>query len=1017
MTPQSLAAADDRARDLQSLYELMDAVARAATLEDVYDEALRVVRSALGVDRASLLVADRDGVMRFRAWHGLSDTYRAGTEGHSPWKVGDREARPIVIEDVDDEPSLGDLKELIASEGISALVFVPLAGTSGVFGKFMLYYDTPQTLSEAELRLASTVAASVAGEIGRREVEAELRASRDQLAAIFTAVADGVTVLDGLGRFALANEAAARLCGFDSVEEMLATPTGAITGRFEILDEEGNVVPSEDLPGRRVLAGEPYAEMVLSYRRTGVDDRRWSHVKASPIRNERGEVSFAVSVFRDITKERELAVRERLRGQASALLGTTLDLPETLQQAASLFVPHLADWCAVHLDENGQIRLAAAASAGPDQIAQALDVVGGYPQHSGGERRIAAVLASGAPELVAEISDEMLVDVSPDARDLELLREACLCSLMVVPILGPDGPLGALTLASSESGRRFDEDDLALAVELSRSIALAIQNARLHAAERAARRRSELALTRLSRLEQIGEVVLRASDLDDLLERVVEVVRDVLGSDRATLLLLEGAEDLIVRASVGLDPEVASDVRVPLGHGIAGTIASTRTAWVIDDLSKVDAVSSYLRGGSLAGVPLLFQDRLLGVLHVSSVRTSAFGTEDLEYLKLAAERAAIAIERATLFERERDIAAALQHSLLPERFPRLPGITIAASYEAATDGARVGGDWYDAFPVGDGRVLVAIGDIVGHGIEAAAAMGQVRNALRAYAIEDPSPARVLDRINNLLVEMPGEHFCTAICALLDPWAATIVYSNAGHPAALAFSPLGGARFLEGARSTPLGALKGAPYENATDSLDPGSMLFAYTDGLVERRDQPLASRLELLSRVGRAAAELPLRRVPEFIGSSLLVEGEPREDDVAMIAIQLASADDLHLRLPAEPTSLAVVRRALDGYLTRAGATSSDIFDLKVACGEACTNVIEHAYGTRPGVIRLSVEAADGGVSISVRDTGEWRERQRPSAGGRGNGFELMRRLTDQLEVDRTSTTGTEVRMFRRLTR
>jgi anti-sigma regulatory factor (Ser/Thr protein kinase) len=195
------------------------------------------------------------------------------------------------------------------------------------------------------------------------------------------------------------------------------------------------------------------------------------------------------------------------------------------------------------------------------------------------------------------------------------------------------------------------------------------------------------------------------------------------------------------------------------------------------------------------------------------------------------------------------------------------------------------------------------------------------------------------------------------------------------------------------------------------------MLLAYTDGLVERRDQPLASRLELLSRVGRAAAELPLRRVPEFIGSSLLVEGEPREDDVAMIAIQLASADDLHLRLPAEPTSLAVVRRALDGYLTRAGATSSDIFDLKVACGEACTNVIEHAYGTRPGVIRLSVEAADGGVSISVRDTGEWRERKRPSAGGRGNGFKLMRRLTDQLEVDRTNTTGTEVRMFRRLTR
>lgn len=834
------AAAETPAGDLRALYDLTAAAARATAVEDVYAEALRVVRSALDLDRAAVLVVDEQGVMRFRAWERLSDAYRARTDGHSPWSPDERNPMPVVIEDVAEDERLGELRDVVVAEGIGALAFVPIVGRGGLTGKFMLYSDTPRAFGDEELRLASTIAASVAVAIGRREIEAELRASRDQLRAIFSAVADGIIVFDREGRYVLANDAAATLSGFESAEEMLAATSEKVMQQFELLDEDGNPLPTEALAARRVLAGEPFAERIVRYRAVGSDVERWSDVKAAPVPGEDGEPEFAVTVFRDITAER-------------------------------------------------------------------------------------------------------------------------------------------------------------------------------HAFEQ-----SERALQRMSRLERLADIALRASTLDELLEDLVAAVRAALGSDRATMLLLGPADELVVRSAAGIDPEVAYGVRVPLGEGIAGTIAATRTPTIIDDLSAFEPVSAYLRGagGSLAGVPLVFQNRLLGVLEASSDRTSAFGREDLEYLKLAAERAAIAIEQARLFDRERDIAATLQQSLLPDRFPSLPGVSVAASYLPASDGARVGGDWYDAVALGDGRILLAIGDIVGHGIDAAAAMGQVRNALRAYGNEDPSPARIFARINELLCDTAEDLFCTAFCAVVDPWAQTVLYSDAGHPATLVLTASGEARLLEGARSTPLGAMRGARYREELESLEPGAILFAYTDGLVESRGESLDARIAALLEAATASLDVPLPRLPDAVGKKLLAEEEMREDDVAMIALRLdADPEHLRLRLPAEARSLPVVRGALDGFTRRAGASDEEVLDLKVACSEACSNVIEHAYGTRAGTFRLNVAAREGGVAISVSDSGRWRREHPRGVRRGGHGLKLMRALTDEVEIRSRTPTGTEVRMFRRLGR
>lgn len=846
----SSTAGEGRARQLGVVYDLADAVSRAVPLEDLFEKAVRAACEALEVKRAALLVVDEAGVMRFRAWRGLSDGYRAVAEGHSPWARDEERPLPLVIEDVvDDDGSLGEPRAAALEEGIRALAFVPLVAGGRLAGKLVLYHDRPHSYAEPELRVAATISASVGIAIERRRMDEELRTSRDQLQAVFENVRDGITVLDRRGRFVFANEAAARLCGFDSVPAMLAAPTAAIMGSFELFDRNGRKLTPEELPGRRVLAGEPEAELLVRYRGRGQAGDRWSNVRATPIYDGAGAVRFAVSVFRDVTDER-----------------------------------------------------------------------------------------------VAEI-----------------------------------------------------------------------QEARLYAAEREARRDAERLVRSLARLEAIAEVALRARSLDELLSGLLHVVRDALDSDRATILLLDEAGDLVFRASVGTDEETDQTVRVPFGKGVAGRIAANQAPWIVDDLSKVEVVSRYLRAsGSLAGVPLLFGGRLLGVLHVNSDATGAFGATDLDYLKLVAERVAIGVEQTRLYEREHDVAAALQRSLLPERLPRVPGIAIAAAYLPAADGARVGGDWYDAFPVGDGRVLIVVGDVVGHGVGAAASMGQVRHALRAYAHEDSSPAGVFARLNAFLIEVASREFCTAFCAVLDPWAGSVAYVNAGHPAPLVLDPSGEARFLEGARSVPLGVMADAGYEQASDSFDPGTILFAYTDGLVERRDELLDERLGLLRQEVAGAAARPLRRLPDEIAAALLGDGS-RTDDVAILAVQLASSADLRLRLPAEPASLAVVRRALAGFLTRAGASAGEVFELQVACGEACANVVEHAYGTRPGLIRLHGSIAGDTVTIGIRDTGAWRGEDRSRWQGRGHGLRLIRAFVDDVELRAQKPSGTEVVLLRRL--
>lgn len=241
--------------------------------------------------------------------------------------------------------------------------------------------------------------------------------------------------------------------------------------------------------------------------------------------------------------------------------------------------------------------------------------------------------------------------------------------------------------------------------------------------------------------------------------------------------------------------------------------------------------------------------------------------------------------RARLYEHEHRLVESLQRTLLLERMPAVAGVSLAARYVPGDGEIRVGGDWYDALPLPDGRLGLAIGDVAGHGAASAALMSQLRNTLRAYALEHEAPAAVLDRLDRLLQHLEPGGMATMVYLIYDRLARTLRFAAAGHPYPLLTRQDGGAEFLHGGRSVPLGAGVGAQRNEAEVVLAPGSTLILYTDGLVERRtERSLDEGLERLA--ASAGGELPEPDATcELILADLLGE-EPPMDDVALLVMR-----------------------------------------------------------------------------------------------------------------------------------
>jgi PAS domain S-box-containing protein len=333
------------------------------------------------------------------------------------------------------------------------------------------------------LRTRRRQTAAERDELLRSEHLARLDASqaRDQLEAILRGVADAVTAQAPDGRLLFANDAAVATLGFESSEELLAASTAEILARFEMLDEHGAPFPIERLPGRRALERGEGDEALVRFRVRETGEERWSAVKSTPIRDGAGRVVMAINVIEDLTAHKRAELAQRFLAESSSILGASLDPDELLRDVAALAVPEVADWCAIDLrGADGEIERVALAHADPAMVAYLRELTTRYPLDPAAPRGVPNVLRTGSPEMYEEIPDAVLRAAAVDAEHHHLLSELQMRSAMVVPMIARGRTIGALSLATGPSGRRFDRQDLELAEELARRCASAVDNARLY---------------------------------------------------------------------------------------------------------------------------------------------------------------------------------------------------------------------------------------------------------------------------------------------------------------------------------------------------------------------------------------------------------------------------------------------------------------------------------------------------------------------------------------------------------
>jgi PAS domain S-box-containing protein len=407
---------------------------------------------------------------------------------------------------------------------------------------------------------------------------------------------------------------------------------------------------------------------------------------------------------------------------------------------------------------------------------------------------------------------------------------------------------------------------------------------------------------------------------------------------------------------------------------------------------------------------------------VSAVMTIGLGEDEREFVDTA--RAVLealgpivgqALERARLFEANQSVAVTLQRALLEHVPLDDDRVAVAARYLPAAEDTLVGGDWYDVVALRRDRIALIVGDIVGHGVGAAAAMGQLRSALTAVvgAVDDLSVA--LEYFEREARRNAGGISATCLVLILDPGRHELEYVSAGHPPALLLSPGGGAVYLDEAQGPPL-AISDIDRRRPVGRhrFEVGSTVLLYTDGLIERRQESIDVGLDRLRRAAESNDDGSVDLLCDRILEQLLASHHNR-DDVALVAARLERADSQRFtrHIADDPSAITSVRHELETWLARQDVPAELVEAVLVGASEAMTNSFEHAYPVAGGgAIVLHARCHDYRLEISVRDHGKWRQQKVDPT--RGRGLAVMRELADDLTV-RPQNTGTSVTLVYRL--
>jgi GAF domain-containing protein len=578
--------------------------------------------------------------------------------------------------------------------------------------------------------------------------------------------------------------------------------------------------------------------------------------------------------------------------QSGAMLAGAEDVPEVLERLARASLEGLADISIFDLEnEDGTFRRFVTAS--PDVPAAAVRVTEAFePPRPGEPHPIARVMRDGQTIHIPHVDEDFIVNSITSEERQAAWRFVDIRSLVSAPMIVPGRVSGALTLLRTRSDAPFEPSDVRVIEEVGRRAAGAIDNIRFH-------EREQRAATDLRAFADMGESITESVGLQETLDAAIHVIVPSR-ADWAFITLLDESGNLRLAAVYHPDDAKRRVVAERIGDvyrhaestaGIASEVVRTKSPVYRERIAYEDAanfvnlpVLDALWSAGVASfvvVPLFAGSAVRGTVHLCMQNEArGFVQADVDFFQEFARRLAPAIANAEVFEHERRVARSFQDAALPSRLPDVPGFAFHAIYEAGKAEALVGGDWYDAFTLASGEIVVSIGDVAGSGLPAAVTMASVRQAIRGAAHAAADPTGMLDAADRALDD-PQRRFVTAFVGVIDPATSTIAYQNAGHPPPVLRMPDGTMIELPGT-GPPLGLRENVEHEAMVQDLPTGSLLALYTDGLIESTRDLLEGerrlRAALLdSSIGEV--ENPAKMLHDLI----LVDGS--RDDVAILTI------------------------------------------------------------------------------------------------------------------------------------
>jgi len=629
-TPRRRSAAAQIVAQQAAIAQIGQSALSHQSLDELLVEASALVGRVLGTDLVSVLELLPDGsglkVVTGLGWRpGIVGQLVVGTETASQAGYTIAGGGPVLVADLSAEVRF-KVSSVLRDHGMRSSMSVRIGDQDRPYGALAAFSDTVGRFTPDDANFLQAVANVLAAAAVRFRAEADLRASRDQLAAIVSTIDEGITVVTRQG-LTFANDAAAQLTGYSSADELLEA-SGTILGRYDLFNDDGRPLAIDALPGRRAMTGEENPEAVVGFRIHATGNMRWSVVRATAVRDSGGEITQVVNTFRDITDERWTRESRAFMAEAVAVLSNTLDLGEAARRLASLAVPRLADYCTVHLKAaDGSIDNAALAHADPDRLELALRVRDMRPPPpADAPTGPARVIREGTTELI-EIKPELLEAAYLPDDELDLVRQLEMHWYLSVPLVGREGPIGALSLVTAESKRMLGPRDLALAEELGARAGIALENARLY--QTANDRRAQLDAV----LGALAEAVL-VFDGDGNLQLANSAAEGMFaGAVPATdddLVAQVGLDQLVTQLPDAIDVE-APEVQLN-GTGRWVELRRYRAANTNDDIQMGGAPSVVvLRDVTQARAARAARDAFLGVLshELRTPITTIYGGSEL----------------------------------------------------------------------------------------------------------------------------------------------------------------------------------------------------------------------------------------------------------------------------------------------------------------------------------------------------------------------------------------------------